>query len=425
MAAPFLYHNFFCRLITGMNFWITLSIVALTYMGIAAGSWPRLRVNRTTLTLVGAGLLIAFRQVDFHGIQGMIDLDTIILLFSMMVINASLELSGFFRLAGAALLRVARSARAFLALEILMSGLLSAFFLNDTICLMFTPLILGITLSASRNPIPYLIALAASANIGSTATLTGNPQNMIIGMASGIGYTDFAAALLPVALLGLAAVWLVLVMLYRAEFFGAPFSPPPDTRPKIYRPLLVKSLLVVAALLAGFLLGVPVAEAAFLAACALLLTRRVNPEKVFATFDWSLLVFFTGLFVVTGSLESNGVSQRLFEMANIGASTGPVGLAALAVALSNLISNVPAVMLLRPVIPMLSDPNTGWLTLAAASTLAGNLTLLGSVANLIVAESARRHNVTLGFWEYTRAGVIITALSLFSGMVWITMFLWK
>lgn len=408
-----------------MNFWITLVIVALTYIGIALGTWPKLRVNRTTLTLIGGGLLIALGQVDFRHIDQFVDLNTIILLFSMMVINACLKLSGFFRLTGSFLLRTAHSPRTFLAIEILVSGLLSAIFLNDTICIMFTPLILGVTLAAKRNPIPYLIALATSANIGSTATLTGNPQNMIIGVASGITYTHFLFALLPVALLGLGSVWGVLVLLYPREFCAGPFANLEETNPKVYRPLLIKSLLVLLGLLVAFFIDVPIAEAAFLAACALLLTRRVRPEKVFAEFDWGLLVFFSGLFVVTGSLEVNGVSQRLFSLAHLDKNTGVLAFSALTVVLSNLISNVPAVMLLRPVVAALSNPTAGWLTLATASTLAGNLTLLGSVANLIVAESAHRQNVDLSFWEYTRAGIIITLISLAFGIGWILLFVWR
>jgi len=177
-----------------LNYWPTIAIVSVTYIGIAAGSWPKLRVNRTTLTIIGAGLLIAAGQVNFQQIGSFLDLDTLTLLFSMMVINANLQLSGFFKLAGSTLLRVARTPRALLAVEILLSGVLSALFLNDTICLMFTPLILQVTLSAKRNPIPYLIALATATNIGSTATLTGTtsipvmlrvcrPQFLIAGWA--------------------------------------------------------------------------------------------------------------------------------------------------------------------------------------------------------------------------------------------------
>lgn len=409
-----------------MGFWVTLGIVTLTYTGIAVGHWPKLRANRTTLTLMGAGLLVATGQIAFDKIGSFLDLDTLILLFSMMIINANLQLSGFFGLAGSALLRLARTPRAFLALEILLSGVLSAFFLNDTICLMFTPLILNITLSTRRNPMPYLIALATAANIGSTATLTGNPQNMIIGIASGISYLDFALSLTPVALLGLGGIWLVLVWFYPQEFkqgaFEAVTAP---ERLKIYRPLLVKSMIVVVGLLAAFIAGLPIALASFLAACILLFTRRVRPEKVFHEIDWDILVFFAALFIVTGSLEANGVSGYIFSLLKVGKDIDGISLSGITVLLSNLVSNVPAVLLLRPVILGMENAHAGWLTLAAASTLAGNLTLLGSVANLIVAEIAARRKVEITFWEYTRAGLLITLISLVTGVGWLLLFVWK
>jgi len=407
-----------------VSFWITLAIVTITYIGIAIGRWPILRANRTTITLMGVGLLLVSGQIEFEQLGRFVDIDTLVLLFSMMVINANLQLAGFFALAGGALLRWARTPRLFLALEIVLAGALSALFLNDTICLMFTPLVLDIMQRARRNPIPYLIALATAANIGSTATLTGNPQNMIVGVASGIAYVDFALALTPVALLGLGGVWLTLVWLYPWELHNQPFEAVEQPPVEFNRPQLTKCLLVVAGLVAAFLLGVPIAEASFLAACVLLFTRRVHPESVFTEFNWGLLVFFAGLFVVTGSLEANGVAQKLFALANLGAETGVWGFSIITVVLSNLVSNVPAVLLLKPVVPALSNPTAGWLTLAAASTLAGNLTLLGSVANLIVAEIAMRWRVQLDFWEYTRAGAIITVFSLLSGTLWLQFFVW-
>ncbi|GAP14251.1 transporter, YbiR family [Longilinea arvoryzae] len=408
-----------------MNFWLTLGIVLFTYIGIALGYWPRLRANRTTITLMGAGLLIATSQIAFKDIGQFLDLDTLILLFSMMVINANLRIAGFFKLAGNALLRVARTPRALLAVLILVTGVLSAFFLNDTICLMLTPLVLDLILATGRNPIPYLIGLATAANIGSTATLTGNPQNMIIGVASGISYTHFAASLAPIALLGLGVVWIVLVLAYPKEFRTDPFSIHNLPTPRFHKPLLIKSLLVMAGLLVAFLIGMPIAKAAFLAACILLFTRRLKPEKVFAEFDWSILVFFAALFIVTGSLEKNGVTKELFKLALGTRELNNLSLSTLTVVLSNLVSNVPAVLLLKPVVLGLGNPTAGWLTLAAASTLAGNLTLLGSVANLIVAEIAERRRVHLSFWEYTRVGMLITLITLVISTLWLQFFVWR
>lgn len=408
------------------NLLITTIIVGITYIGIAVGHLPRLQSNRTTITLMGAALLILFKQVDFTQISSYLDMNTLILLFSMMIINANLRLSGFFQLAGTVLMQITRQPRKFLAAEILLVGVLSAFFLNDTICLMFTPFLLDLLLAMNRNPIPYLIALATAANIGSTATLTGNPQNMIIGVASGISYTQFAGALIPIALVSLVFVWIVIVLLYPREFGREEhFTASYKKRIPVYRPLLLKSMIVIAGLLVAFLAGVPVALASFIAACLLLVTRRLRPEKVFAEFDWDILVFFAALFIVTGSLEVNGVTQKALSMLNLDGKWNVLNLSAVTVLLSNLVSNVPAVLLLKPLVESLPSPTSGWLTLAAASTLAGNLTLLGSMANLIVAEVAKRRRVIISFWEYTKAGLIITLLSLAVSTLWLALFIWK
>jgi len=407
------------------NLWITLLIVALTYIGVAFGRFPSLRSNRTTIALVGVGLLLLTRQLAFSDLGSYLDIDTLVLLFAMMIINANLRLAGFFGLAGNALLRLTRNPRLFLALEILIAGLFSALFLNDTICLMLTPLILELTLAIERNPLPYLIALATAANIGSVATLTGNPQNMIIGVASGIKFLDFTLALAPIALLSLAGIWIVLIKMYPQEFSKhSTFKIQPASRVPYYPSLLIKCMIILALLLIAFLLGAPVAESAFIAACALLVTRRVKPEKVFAEIDWGLLVLFAALFVVTGSLEANGITARLSDLTARTGLVNAFSLSTISLVLSNLVSNVPAVLLLRPLVAGLENPIPGWLTLAASSTLAGNLTLLGSVANLIVAESAARRNVRLGFWEYTRAGILITLFSMVISVIWIALFLW-
>jgi len=370
-------------------------------------------------------LLVVSGEIPFQRLPEFLDFETLILIFCRMIINANLKLAGFFSLAGNFLLRVAPTPRQFLALEIIFVGVLSALFLNDTICLMFTPLILEFTNATRRNPLPYLIALATSSNIGSTATLTGNPQNMIIGTASGISYLDFALRLIPIALIGLAGIWLVLVKFYPYEFKkGTHFSAPPPLAAIESRWALIKNLIVAAGLLVAFLAGVPIAKAAFIAACVLLFTRRVQPHLVFAEFDWGILVFFSGLFIVSGSLEANGITQAIFRSIHLSSDPNIWYFTSISVALSNLVSNVPAVLLLKSVIPGFSNPKAGWLVLAASSTLAGNLTLLGSVANLIVAEIASRWRVDLNFWEYTRAGFIITLFSLLCGTLWMQIFIW-
>jgi len=404
------------------NPWTTLVIVVLTLIGVAAGRFPVIRSNRTTVALIGMALLVAVGQVPFDAIPDYLDFDTLVLLFSMMILNANLKLAGFFDLAGQGLARMARTPRAFLAVEIVLVGVLSALLLNDTVCLMFAPLLLSLMDALKRNPIPYLIALATAANVGSVATFTGNPQNMIIGVASGIPYLEFTAALLPVAALGLGVIWLVLVRMYRYEFLpDQRFELSEIAEKPVNRPLLIKSLSITAGLEVAFLAGVPVAAAAFLAASLLLATRRHKPQQVFAEIDWSLLVFFSALFVVTGSLETSGVTRALIPLDDLARQADTLNLTLLTAALSNLISNVPAVMLLRPVVVNLADPRVGWLTVAAASTLAGNLTLLGSVANLLVAETAALWRVDLSFWEYFKPGFLITLVTLAVSVVYLTM----
>lgn len=408
------------------NFWITLIIVSLVYIGLAIGFIPRIHSNRTTITLIGVGMLLILRQVELIQFGSFLDLDTLILLFSMMVINANLRLSGFFKLVGALLLRLTRKPRVFLAIEILLVGVLSALFLNDTVCIMFTPFLLDLLLAINRNPIPYLIALATASNIGSVATLTGNPQNMIIGIASGIQYLDFAKALAPLAIICLAVIWIVLIILYKNEFSRQNyFNIPPTREIRYHRPLMVKTLIITVALLIAFLAGVPIALAAFIAAVLLLFTRRIKPNKIFTSIDWEILVFFAGLFIVTGALESNGITARLSDFSRSLGELSVLDLSVITAVLSNLVSNVPAVLLLKSVIAQLNNPTAGWLTLAASSTLAGNLTLLGSVANLIVAESAGRRKIKLSFWEYTKAGALITLATLGFSIIWIAIFIWN
>ncbi len=396
-----------------------LTVIGVTIVGVALGRYPFLRMNRATIALAGATLLMAMGAVSLDDAYSLLDLNTLTLLFAMMILNVNLRLAGFFELVGSRVVRLARTPRQLLALIILAAGVLSAIFLNDTIVLIFTPLVLEICRSLRLPPVPYLIGLATAANIGSTATITGNPQNMIIGIASGIPFVQFTAALAPVALGGLLIAWAVIVLVYRRELTGAGLEQAPDVQVTIQVALLRKCAAATALMLVAFVAGVQIPLAALVAAGLLLITRRWEPERIFAEIDWSLLVFFAGLFIVTGTLETRGMSAQLFRLLQPLAEQGIVALSLVAVVLSNLISNVPAVLLFRPFVPGFAAPVQTWLGLAMSTTLAGNLTLLGSVANLIVAELARRRGVELSFAEYTRSGALITLLSLALGILWL------
>jgi Na+/H+ antiporter NhaD/arsenite permease-like protein len=399
---------------------VTAVIAGLTLVGVAVGRWPGLRMNRATIALVGATLLVALGILPLEQAYHAVDWNTIVLLLAMMILNVNLRVAGFFHLVTAQVVRFARTPRRLLALIVVVSGVLSALFLNDTIALMMTPLVLDLALALRRNPLPYLVALVTAANVGSVATVMGNPQNMLVGLASGIGFTDFFLALAPVAAGGLAVIWVVVVLVYRAEFAGGEFAESYVLPGRKYRPLLRKSLLATVLMLVALVAGAPIPLAALIAAALVLFTRRLKPERVFREIDWGLLVFFAALFVVTGAIEASGLGAHLFAALRPWAEGGPASLSGVAVVLSNLVSNVPAVMLFRPVVPTLAEPATAWLTLAMATTLAGNLTLLGSVANLIVAEIARHRGVRLGFGEYLKAGTPIAVLTLLLGILWLS-----
>lgn len=394
-------------------------LILLILIGVAIGRYPVLRMNRATIALVGAVIMVVAGAISLQQAYAAIDMNTIALLFAMMIINVNLHLAGFFQIVTTRVVKWARTPRQLLALTLVASGILSALFLNDTIVLMFTPLILEVTAVLRRNPIPYLIGLVTAANIGSTATIVGNPQNMLIGISSGIPFTTFTGYLAPVAIAGLVLVWLVLVLVYPREFETIMLPIRVDLPVRTYKPLLVKSLIATSLMLIAFLAGAPIPLAALAAAAMLLTTRRLKPQRVFREVDWSLLVFFSGLFIVTGAIETSGLSERMFALVRPLAMDGVAMLTVVSVVLSNLVSNVPAVLLFRPLIPAFPQVEQTWLTLAMATTLAGNLTLLGSVANLIVAESARVRGVHLSFGEYLKAGVPITLLSLVWGVVWL------
>lgn len=398
----------------------TLGIISATLVGVAIGRWPWLKMNRATIALVGTTVLIAMGAISLDQAFAAIDWNTIVLLFAMMVLNVNLRIAGFFHRITAYVVRFARTPRQLLALIVAVAGVLSAVFLNDTIALMMTPLVLELARSLRRNPLPYLVGLVTAANVGSVATITGNPQNMLVGLSSGIPFVDFTRALAPVALAGLAAIWLVLVVVYRKEFTFVRFEERSALSGTEDASLLRKSMLATGLMLLALIFGAPIPLAALAAAALLLISRRREPEHVFAEIDWGLLVFFASLFVVTGAIETSGFGPKLFAWMHPWADGGTAKLTVVSVVLSNLVSNVPAVMLFRPIVPSLADPHHAWLTLAMATTLAGNLTLLGSVANLIVAEIARRQGVKLSFMEYLKAGTPIAVVTLLLGILWLS-----
>lgn len=387
-------------------------LLGLTYLGFGLGYIPGLRMNRAAIAIVGSGFMVALGVVNLKTAWEAIDPSTIVFLLGMMIINSTLGASGFFQLALQFLTSFTRSPFAILVAVTFGSGILSAFLLNDTTAILLAPLTLTLTRSLSLNPIPYLLALAGGTNLGSAATISGNPQNILIGSFSGIGYLEFARSLAPIALICLVIQIIWLWWLYPEVRSSKSLPALPPVKYRLFKPLLRKSLLVTAGLLVAFLLGAPLAQSAWIAASILLITRRVKSDRILQNVDWNLLVMFAGLFVVTKATQQLGLLDSLTGLTNT-----PLSLLGVTVILSNLISNVPAVLVLQSLIPQ--TDTQAWLLLAAGSTLAGNLTLLGSVANLIVAEIATKSGNNLSFQEHLRFGLPLTLVTLAIAYFWL------
>jgi Na+/H+ antiporter NhaD/arsenite permease-like protein len=395
-------------------------IFAASYVALAIGRVPGLAIDRAGVALVGAALMVGSGALPLDAAYRAVDLDTLTLLLGMMIIVANLRLSGFFAVAGGWVMRRARRPLALLSAVTAIAGLFSAFLVNDAVCLVLAPLVTELTRALRRNPVPYLLAVAMASNIGSTATITGNPQNMMIGSFSHIPYAYFTAALVPVALLGLLLTILLIALFHRSEFARGARLSTPATPARIHRVLMWRALAATALVVALFFAGQPPAKVAIIVGGLLLLTRRVRSERVYAQIDWSLLLMFAGLFVIVAGAERSLLSGEVMaEVSRLRLDRLPV-LSALTAVLSNLVSNVPAVLVLRPFINSLPDPQQAWLTVAMASTLAGNLTVLGSIANLIVVQRAAAGGVVIGLWDYCRVGVPLTLLTLLIGTLWLS-----
>ncbi len=395
------------------------AIFAGAYMALAIGTIPGLRIDRAGVALVGACLMVAAGVLTLEEATQAVDFGTITLLLGIMIVVANLHLSGFFALANTWVARHVHRPIALLAAVTIISGLFSAFLVNDAICLVLLPLVLELALNLKRKPTPYLLAVAMASNIGSTATITGNPQNIMIGSFSHLPYLRFTLALAPVALAGLALTILLLTVAYRNEFLVSDRLAAGIPRVRVQKALLVRALLATGIMVALFFAGQPPAKATIVIGGLLLLTRRLKSERIYREIDWSLLLMFVGLFIiVAGAQHALLTPDALAAAGRLHLDQIPT-LSVVTAVLSNLVSNVPAVLVLRPFIDGLHNRDTAWLVVAMASTLAGNFTVLGSIANLIVVQKAASRGVSISFWEYFRVGAPLTVLTIAIGTLWL------
>jgi Na+/H+ antiporter NhaD/arsenite permease-like protein len=421
-------------------------IFAFTYLLISGRRLKILPLNRPAAALLGAVLMVACGVMTPKQVYAAVDYDTLVLLLGMMLFTTYLFLAGFFDRAADFVLRVAKTPQRLLLYLIFTAGFLSALLVNDTVCLMLTPLVVAVIKRGKLPLAPYLLALAMSANIGSVATLVGNPQNMIIGNLSGIPFVRFSLALLPVAVVGLAIQYAVLAFGFRKVLRGVVIEPAtpaqPNAQPELGagmlcepagkdacatlpapraldRRLLGITVAALALVFVGFIAGFNLAWTALTGGALVMVLARRDTHEVLKLVDWHLLVFFAALFVVVEGLNHTGLPDQTYAQVRgvFGATetSQAWNLAWFSALGSNIFSNVPFVLVAGKWIANFANPELMWKVMALATTLAGNLTILGSVANIIVVESARGH-AEIGFWDYAKFGIPVTILTTIAGM---------
>lgn len=392
---------------------IALIIFVITYIGIIFTRLPKVNIDRPSAAFIGAVAMLAFSVVSFEEAVSFIDFNTIFLLLGMMIVVAALKFDGFFGLITEKTLQFANSRLKLLIGVVFITGIASAFLVNDAVVLIFTPIIISICQRVKINPLPYLIAEILSSNIGSVMTITGNPQNMLIGLNSGISYVDFLLKLFPISLVGLVFCIFVVRLIYRKEFrdkskLSYVASDKYNVR-DMYSSIIV-FVLVVLAFFFGKLLGLSIAVIALAGASLIILFGKHKPEKLIKDVDWVLLLFFASLFIVVGAVQKVGLLDGILNIGLEENFAGLISIHSISLVLSQVLSNVPYTVLMLPLMNVV-DSETLWLALAAASTLAGNATIIGAMANIIVIESADNFGVKIGFWEFFKSGIIITILT--------------
>ncbi|HSS69898.1 MAG TPA: anion transporter [Casimicrobiaceae bacterium] len=399
---------------------MTTSIVVIffiVYLGMLLGELPYLQLDRTGVALLGAIALVSIDAVTLTDAAEAVHLPTIVLLFSFMVLSAQMRLGGFYDRVTEHLAGLPLSPPQLLGALILFIAALSAVFSNDIVCLAVAPVLIGACERRRLEPVPYLLALACAANIGSALTLIGNPQNILIGQTLRLSFAGYTAeAALPVAL-GLAGTWALIAWQVQGRWSAEPMTAvaPPSTANSAAIPFdswqTTKGLAVATVLLLVFLLSPwPRENVALTAAGVLLMSRKLHSNQMLGLVDWELLILFIGLFVVNHALQETGlVATVAKDLAAAGVDLNQLGpLFVVTFALSNIVSNVPAVMLL---LPFSGNPLAGSL-LALVSTLAGNLLIVGSVANIIVVASAARRGIRIDWRRHARVGVPVTLMTL-------------
>lgn len=395
--------------------WVSGIILLAALAIFTTGKGKVIRIDRTGIAIIGGAAVAGSGLMTFNEAAACVDWRTIAILLSMMIISSGLQISGIFDLLGHHISARIKKSEFFLLAVLLLSSIMSAVCINDIVCIVLTPVVISICRKAEIPPIPHLLAIALGANLGSACSISGNPQNIMIGSLSGISFLSYMkTAALPV-IISIAACYAILRIQYKNSL--------PQLKEKsgkaVYdRHMAIKSSLIASGTISLFCLGFDMAVVSLSAAALMLITRRVNPEKIYKHIDFNLLALFSGLFVITSGAKKSGLIDiivsscgQFCDMSNYFVfQTGTV-------ILSNIVSNVPAVMLLQYFIPQSGDSSVWWSGMAYFSTCAGNLTITGSIANLIVAEKAAKEHINLDWLSYLKAGLPVTLISIIIGML--------
>ena len=396
--------------------YIALIIFILTYIGIIFTRLPGVNIDRPSAAFFGAIAMILFGILSFDEAISAIDFNTIGLLLGMMIIIATLQLDGFFAFLASQTIRIAQTPFKLLIAITLFTGITSAFLVNDAVVLFITPLIISLCKSGQLNPIPFLIAEILAANTGSLMTMTGNPQNMLIGINSGIPYAEFLLRLIPISLLGLVIIILVIRLLYN-KTFSQKNNLTFDKNAFQYNFRSMQwSVIILAGVVIMFfihhLIHLSIPLISLTGAALILIFGKVKPSKVIKQIDWVLLLFFASLFVVVHGVEKVGLFDRVIT-ANLllGNAKSLAFIHVISLLLSQLISNVPLTVIMLPLMKTAGNEIL-WLGLASATTLAGNATIIGAMANLIVIESAQNKGIKISFMDFFKPGIIVSLSTL-------------
>lgn len=389
---------------------IATIIFALTYIGIIFTKLPRLNIDRPTAAFVGAVAMLCFGVVNLQEAVSFIDFNTIFLLLGMMIMISVLKADGFFDAAASEILLFATSRFKLLVYTVFITGIASAFLVNDAVVLIFTPIIISVCTGSGLNPLPYLMAEILASNAGSLMTMTGNPQNMLIGINSGMTYSEFMLHLLPISMLGMLIIVAVIRFVYRKEFSDkTPLthktSQTPLKKPKLTSAIIF--LLLTIAFFFGKILDLPLCVLAMVASSLAILLSDHKPAELMKGVDWVLLLFFASLFIVVGAVGHTGVLDFMFKLPLQDDLAGILSIHGISIVMSQILSNVPYTVLMLPLLQT-ADSQTLWLAFASASTLAGNATILGAMANIIVIESADKLGVKISFREFLKSGILVT-----------------